>query len=234
MVAQALFMFHWHFNAGQHVLHKPAETVGGRRSQARLAAQHPAALLAMQQTLLLLEQCPNRNVLPGVCNVIEPEQQLVSCTRAASMFMISDGSVFKSRPGNPGCCHLLTHMHDDGHAVKVNPRHPRPAAGRSGVDGNSEGAKDFTTGKEGDKNREFLPFHSDQGATDLIALLSVTAAPKGGESKWVSSIAIHNELLRQGRKVVHAPFSSGLGSVQSGILNLKMQFSQDSSTRTQA
>ncbi|KAK9863979.1 hypothetical protein WJX84_007599 [Apatococcus fuscideae] len=84
--------------------------------------------------------------------------------------------------------------------VKVNPRHPRPAAGRSGVDGNSEGAKDFTTGKEGDKNREFLPFHSDQGATDLIALLSVTAAPKGGESKWVSSIAIHNELLRQGRK----------------------------------
>ena len=59
-----------------------------------------------------------------------------------------------------------------------------------------------------DKNKEFLPFHSDQGATDLIALLSVTAAPRGGESKWVSSIAIHNELLRQGRKVRWLTFQS--------------------------
>lgn len=46
-----------------------------------------------------------------------------------------------------------------------------------------------------------LAFHSDQAATDLIALLSVTAAKEGGESKWVSGIAIHNELLRRGRKV---------------------------------
>ena len=46
-----------------------------------------------------------------------------------------------------------------------------------------------------------LPFHTDQGATDPIALLSVTAAPKGGESKCVSAVAIHNELLRRGRKV---------------------------------
>ena len=50
-------------------------------------------------------------------------------------------------------------------------------------------------------NQSRLAFHSDQGATDLIALLSITAAPKGGESKWVSAIAIHNELLRRGRKV---------------------------------
>ena len=50
-----------------------------------------------------------------------------------------------------------------------------------------------------------LPFHTDQGATDLIALLSVTAAPKGGESKWVSAVAIHNELLRRGRKVSSFP-----------------------------
>ena len=46
-----------------------------------------------------------------------------------------------------------------------------------------------------------LEFHSDQGATDLIALLSITKAKEGGESKWVSSVAIHNELLRRGRKV---------------------------------
>ena len=50
-------------------------------------------------------------------------------------------------------------------------------------------------------NASRLAFHTDQGATDLIALVSVTAAPEGGESKWVSAIAIHNELLRRGRKV---------------------------------
>ena len=50
-------------------------------------------------------------------------------------------------------------------------------------------------------NQSRLAFHTDQGATDLIALLSLTAAPEGGESKWVSAIAIHNELLRIGRKV---------------------------------
>ena len=88
-------------------------------------------------------------------------------------------------------------------AVKLNHRHPKPAAGNN-VDGNSQGGKDFQVpSKSLDNNREFLPFHSDQGATDLIALLSVTAAPKAGESKWVSSLAIHNELLRQGRKVRH-------------------------------
>jgi hypothetical protein len=46
-----------------------------------------------------------------------------------------------------------------------------------------------------------LEFHSDQGATDLIALLSLSAAHEGGESLLVSAIAIHNELLRRGRKV---------------------------------
>ena len=46
-----------------------------------------------------------------------------------------------------------------------------------------------------------LTFHSDQGATDLIALLCLTKSKSGGESKWVSGIAIHNELLRRGRKV---------------------------------
>jgi hypothetical protein len=46
-----------------------------------------------------------------------------------------------------------------------------------------------------------LEFHSDQGATDLIALLSISAAKEGGESLLVSAVAIHNELLRRGRKV---------------------------------
>ena len=84
-------------------------------------------------------------------------------------------------------------------AVKQNPKHPKPAPSQHYAeiysDGNELAAKTNV-------DRDFLPFHSDQGATDLIALLSVTAAPKGGESKWVSSIAIHNELLRQGRKVM--------------------------------
>lgn len=46
-----------------------------------------------------------------------------------------------------------------------------------------------------------LIFHSDQGATDLIALLSVNKAKSGGDSKWTSGVTIHNELLRRGRKV---------------------------------
>ena len=106
------------------------------------------------------------------------------------------------RRGSPGC--KIKSEWTLMPAVKSNPRYPKPAVGRE-VDGNSESAKEaeraIQTHHTQDKNREFLPFHSDQGATDLIALLSVTAAPKGGESKWVSSIAIHNELLRQGRKV---------------------------------
>ena len=60
-------------------------------------------------------------------------------------------------------------------------------------------------GKEGSRLKRLdtsrLIFHSDQGATDLIALLSVTKAKSGGESKWTSGLAIHNELLRRGRKV---------------------------------
>lgn len=52
---------------------------------------------------------------------------------------------------------------------------------------------------KGDANA--LEFHSDQGATDLIALLSIAAAKEGGESLLVSAIAIHNELLRRGRQV---------------------------------
>ncbi len=50
-------------------------------------------------------------------------------------------------------------------------------------------------------DKSSLAFHTDQGATDLIALLSISAAPQGGESKWVSAVAIHNELLRRGRQV---------------------------------
>ena len=46
-----------------------------------------------------------------------------------------------------------------------------------------------------------LPFHADQGATDIISLLSVGKSKAGGASRWVSAIAIHNELLRRGRKV---------------------------------
>ena len=58
-------------------------------------------------------------------------------------------------------------------------------------------------GKGVDSNA--LEFHSDQGATDLIALLSISAAKEGGESLLVSTIAIHNELLRRGRTVGWSP-----------------------------
>ena len=47
-----------------------------------------------------------------------------------------------------------------------------------------------------------------QGATDLIALLSLNKAKSGGESKWVSGVAIHNGLLRRGRKVLPTLLSS--------------------------
>ena len=71
-----------------------------------------------------------------------------------------------------------------------------------------QGAKSGQVGQGNFASRDLkrLEFHSDQGATDLIALLSLTKAKSGGVSKWVSAVAIHNELLRQGRKVL-APTS---------------------------
>lgn len=50
-------------------------------------------------------------------------------------------------------------------------------------------------------NTRRIAFHTDQASTDLISLLSVHAAPEGGESKWVSAIAVHNEIIRRGRSV---------------------------------
>lgn len=52
-----------------------------------------------------------------------------------------------------------------------------------------------------------------QGATDLIALLSIAAAKEGGESLLVSTVAIHNELLRRGRKVRGIILGRGGGGV---------------------
>lgn len=80
-------------------------------------------------------------------------------------------------------------------ACAVKAKQPQPKQG-----------EDFPRTRQRDTTR--LAFHSDQGATDLIALLSLTNAKSGGESKWVSGLAIHNELLRRGRKVCFASFSS--------------------------
>ncbi|KAK9809629.1 hypothetical protein WJX73_008948 [Symbiochloris irregularis] len=85
---------------------------------------------------------------------------------------------------------VLNHISEGRHShVRRNINYPPPPA---------------ASGQENQKKREVdlarLAFHSDQAATDLVALLSVTAAKQGGESKWVSGIAIHNELLRRGRK----------------------------------
>ncbi len=61
------------------------------------------------------------------------------------------------------------------------------------------GTDRLTSTREVDKSR--LAFHTDQGATDLIALLSVSAAAQGGGKQVGVSHCIHNELLRRGRQV---------------------------------
>lgn len=88
-----------------------------------------------------------------------------------------DGATFGS---------LLNHV-TVGRHTPVKAKQPQPKQG-----------EDFPRTRQRDTTR--LAFHSDQGATDLIALLSLTNAKSGGESKWVSGLAIHNELLRRGRK----------------------------------
>ena len=79
-------------------------------------------------------------------------------------------------------------------AVKAADVYPLPASGKDKAAVPGQAPRDV----------QRIAFHSDQGATDLIALLSLTAAPQGGESKWVSAVAIHNELLRRGRQVMVA------------------------------
>ena len=43
------------------------------------------------------------------------------------------------------------------------------------------------------------PMHTD--TADMVALLSLRLAREGGLSSWASSVSVHNELLRLGRKV---------------------------------
>lgn len=43
------------------------------------------------------------------------------------------------------------------------------------------------------------PMHTD--SADMVALLSLRLAREGGLSSWASSVSVHNELLRLGRKV---------------------------------
>ena len=50
------------------------------------------------------------------------------------------------------------------------------------------------------------PMHTD--SADMVALLSLRLAREGGLSSWASSVSVHNELLRLGRKV--CIFSSAL------------------------
>lgn len=44
------------------------------------------------------------------------------------------------------------------------------------------------------------PMHTDSSA-DIVALLSLRLAKEGGLSSWSSSVSVHNELLKLGRKV---------------------------------
>ena len=48
------------------------------------------------------------------------------------------------------------------------------------------------------------PIHTD--SADMVALLCLRTGKEGGLSSWSSSVSVHNELLRLGRKV----FSSSL------------------------
>ena len=50
---------------------------------------------------------------------------------------------------------------------------------------------------------------SDQFCIDIVGMLSIGKALQGGDSRWVSSITIHNELLRRGCQVrSHHPTST--------------------------
>jgi hypothetical protein len=46
---------------------------------------------------------------------------------------------------------------------------------------------------------------SDQFCIDIVGMLSIGKALQGGDSRWVSSVTIHNELLRRGRQVQIEP-----------------------------
>ena len=46
------------------------------------------------------------------------------------------------------------------------------------------------------------PVHTD--SADMVALLSLRLSKEGGLSSWASSVSVHNELLRLGRKVMTA------------------------------
>ncbi|GFH31927.1 clavaminate synthase-like protein, partial [Haematococcus lacustris] len=60
-----------------------------------------------------------------------------------------------------------------------------------GTDPGLEGVRPYTTS---------IPhgYHTDN--SDIAALLCLHDAEEGGVSNWVSSIAVHNALLRRGRK----------------------------------
>ena len=46
------------------------------------------------------------------------------------------------------------------------------------------------------------PMHTD--SADIVALLSLKLSKEGGLSSWSSSVSVHNELLKLGRKVQRA------------------------------
>lgn len=46
-----------------------------------------------------------------------------------------------------------------------------------------------------------------RGCTDVVALLCIKQAKEGGDSKVASAVAVHNELIRRGRKVIYNLFS---------------------------
>jgi hypothetical protein len=73
--------------------------------------------------------------------------------------------------------------------------------------------RDFGTGIEGRAGRGYtsnaeLRFHSDQA--DVTALFVLRRAKQGGESRWASSVAVHNEIARRRPdllEVLYEPFT---------------------------
>ena len=59
------------------------------------------------------------------------------------------------------------------------------------------------------------PVHTD--SADMVALLSLRLSKEGGLSSWSSSVSVHNELLRLGRKVVTEHSAPRCGSMAGGL-----------------
>jgi hypothetical protein len=67
-----------------------------------------------------------------------------------------------------------------------------------GTDPKQEGVRPYTTS---------IPHGVHCDNSDFVALLCIRDAKAGGLTLWASSVAVHNELLRRGRKVLNTVYT---------------------------